>query len=63
MVSDSEFLKDPHGVAKRVWDTFESPSNGAVMRTAILGLVRFHDLHEVATNAVRICKTTHYDPR
>ena len=62
-MADSEFLKDPHGAAKRVWETYESPSNGAVMRTAILGLIRFDDLNEVATNAVRICKSTHFDPR
>ena len=33
------------------------------MRTSVLGIAHFHDLNEVATNAVRICKATHNDPR
>lgn len=33
------------------------------MRVASLGIAHFHDLNEVATNAVRICKATHCDPR
>lgn len=63
VVCDSQFVTDPHGAAKTVWESYESPSNGAVMRTAVLGIVHFHNLDEVVTNAIRICKATHYDPR
>ncbi|BFZ10727.1 hypothetical protein BsWGS_13766 [Bradybaena similaris] len=37
--------------------------NGAVVRTAILGVPNFHQLGEVESNAVRICKTTHSDSK
>ncbi|XP_005097382.1 uncharacterized protein LOC101861361 [Aplysia californica] len=35
--------------------------NGAIVRTAILGVPNFHELHEVEGNAVRICRATHAD--
>ncbi|CAL1534564.1 unnamed protein product [Lymnaea stagnalis] len=35
--------------------------NGAVVRTAILGVPNFHELQEVEGNAIRICRTTHAD--
>ncbi|KAK6995049.1 hypothetical protein BgiMline_011698 [Biomphalaria glabrata] len=41
-------------------DTF-GVDNGAVVRTAILGVPYFHELIEVESNAVRICRTTHAD--
>lgn len=63
VVCEPQFLNDPHGSARSVANKFESPSNGAVMRTSVLGIAHFHDLNEVATNAVRICKATHNDPR
>ena len=63
VVCDPQFLNDPHGAAKSVANKSESPTNGAVMRVAALGIAHFHDLNEVATNAVRICKATHCDPR
>ncbi|KAH9505046.1 hypothetical protein Btru_061501 [Bulinus truncatus] len=37
--------------------------NGAIVRTAILGVPYFHELSEVESNAVRICKTTHADEK
>ena len=46
-----------------VANKIESPSNGTVMRTSVLGIAHFNDLNEVATNAVRICKATHHEPR
>ena len=60
---DPTFLSDPHGAARSVADKLESPCNGAIMRVAALGIAHFHDLNEVTTNAVRICKATHCDPR
>ena len=56
-------MSDPHAAARSMANKFESPSNGAVMRVAALGIAHFHNLNEVATNAVRICKATHCDPR
>ena len=63
IVCEPQFLNDPHGTARSVANKFESPSNGAVMRVAALGIAHFHNLNEVAMNAMRICKTTHYEPR
>ncbi|CAH3115337.1 unnamed protein product [Porites lobata] len=63
VVCEPQFLNDPHGAAISVANKLESPSNGAIMRTSILGVAHFYDLNEVATNAVRICKATHTDPR
>ncbi|KAK3101046.1 hypothetical protein FSP39_000557 [Pinctada imbricata] len=33
--------------------------NGAIVRTAVLGVPSFHNLPEVVNNTVRICKATH----
>lgn len=63
IINNEEFPKDPHFVAKMVSRESEYYSNGAVMRTALLGIPHFHDLDEVCANAVRICKSTHADPR
>ncbi|XP_032238981.1 uncharacterized protein LOC5513573 isoform X2 [Nematostella vectensis] len=63
VVCEPSFSSDPHGAARKVSDALESPTNGAVMRTAVLGLTHFFDLNEVASNAVRICKATNYDSR
>ncbi|XP_068718826.1 uncharacterized protein [Montipora capricornis] len=63
IVCEPQFLNDPHGTARSVANKFESPSNGAVMRVAALGIAHFHNLNEVAMNAMRICKATHYEPR
>nr|XP_006823529.1 PREDICTED: uncharacterized protein LOC100377592 [Saccoglossus kowalevskii] len=71
--SDCGFLQDPHNAARIVWSKFHDQAesgchdyfadNGAIVRTAILGLLQFHDLKEVTQNAQRICKATHWDPR
>ncbi|XP_076331546.1 uncharacterized protein LOC143236826 isoform X2 [Tachypleus tridentatus] len=37
--------------------------SGALSRAVILGIPRFHDLQEVVSNSVRICKATHADLR
>ncbi|XP_076448469.1 uncharacterized protein LOC143285132 [Babylonia areolata] len=36
--------------------------NGAIIRSAVLGIPSFHDLDEVQENSVRICRATHADP-
>ncbi|KAJ8302188.1 hypothetical protein KUTeg_021175 [Tegillarca granosa] len=35
--------------------------NGAIVRTAILGVPSFHDITEVTENVIRICSSTHAD--
>jgi hypothetical protein len=62
-IDHKDFLKNPHDVAHQVWQSTGSAANGAVMRTAILGIPQFNNLADVTENAVRICKATHYDPR
>lgn len=37
--------------------------NGAVMRTSVLGVHRFHDMDHVTKNAVDVAKITHIDSR
>ncbi len=61
----SDFLADPHSVAKRIWEESgqESAANGGVMRTSILGVWDYQYPEQVKHNAEVVCKITHYDPR
>jgi ADP-ribosylglycohydrolase len=65
VVYHDEFLTFPAHAAKDVWLKSGSnlASNGAVMRTSILGIFQFNDLSSVEKNASLLCTTTHYDPR
>lgn len=65
VVFGTDFLTDPHGMAKRVWEQSgkNSAANGGVMRTAILGIWDYDDPEQVRRNAEAVCKITHYDPR
>lgn len=65
VLSDDEFLKDPHKVAQAVWEKSGKllAANGGVMRTSILGVWEYYDLQKVAHNAEIVCKITHTDPR
>ncbi|XP_033105615.1 uncharacterized protein LOC117107891 [Anneissia japonica] len=68
-----QFTKKPHDASQEIWERAYEPDdpescdhladNGALVRTAILGIPHFHDIKEVSSNAVRICRATHYDPR
>jgi ADP-ribosylglycohydrolase len=59
------FHADPHCAAKEIWESTKrwQAANGAVMRTAALGLWEGHNESKVAANAENVCKITHYDPR
>ncbi|KAF9952668.1 hypothetical protein BGZ70_000543 [Mortierella alpina] len=59
------FLHDPHTAAFKVWDDSgrDLAPNGAVMRTAVLGIECFWDEPRVVENAIAAAKTTHADPR
>ena len=65
VLTDQNFLSQPHEVAKNVWEKSgqNSAANGAVMRTSVLGVWEYYDLDKVAQNAKDICQITHYDPR
>lgn len=60
-----QFFEDPHGAAQAVWESTGRwvAANGAVMRTAALGLWEGHDEAKVIANAESVCKITHFDPR
>lgn len=59
------YLDDPIQCSKDVWieSGKNSAPNGAVMRTSILGVIKFWDEEEVINNTIKIAQSTHYDPR
>jgi len=59
------FFEDPHVAAEAVWESTGrwQAANGAVMRTAALGLWESHDESKVIANAEAVCKITHFAPR
>ncbi|KAG0205417.1 hypothetical protein BGX28_002988 [Mortierella sp. GBA30] len=61
----SMFPRDPHSTAFEVWNSSgrNLAPNGAVMRTAVLGIECFWDESRVVENAMAAAKTTHADPR
>lgn len=65
VVRSRGYITDPINVAKDVWISGgkKSAPNGALMRTAIVGIVSFWDLDVVQRNAVTLCQATHADPR
>ncbi len=60
-----QFRKYPHKASEFVWklSKYKTASNGALMRTSVLGLWEFWDKEKVKMNTEQICKVTHYDPR
>lgn len=65
VVTDFNFLKDPHKSAREVWERSgrKIAPNGAVMRTAVLGILHHNNLDKVIEQTLAICKVTHFDPR
>ncbi|KAG0366818.1 ADP-ribosylglycohydrolase-domain-containing protein [Gamsiella multidivaricata] len=59
------FKKNPHRAAFEVWDASgrNLAPNGAVMRTAVLGIESFWDEPRVVENTMAAAKVTHADPR
>lgn len=55
------YVEKPFEVSKLIWEMSgkASASNGGLMRTSIVGLLR----KEVEKNAADICRLTHFDPR
>lgn len=65
VLSNDDFLSDPHRVSKNVWKESgeKSAANGGIMRTSILGIWGYENIEKVKLNAQQICQITHYDPR
>jgi len=59
------FFRDPWRAAEHTWleRNKQAAANGAVMRTSVLGIPRFHDLQAVSDQAEAISKVTHVDTR
>jgi ADP-ribosylglycohydrolase len=64
-LSHPVFLTEPHEAAKDVWERSGRylAANGAIMRTAILGVLEFNKLERVKANTREVCLVTHADPR
>ncbi|KAG9118883.1 hypothetical protein FRC07_006389 [Ceratobasidium sp. 392] len=71
VVRDESFEKDPHGTATKFWEGTNRrvASNGAAMRTGIIGALLFQDsdgtngVNRAMHAAVQVGATTHADPR
>ncbi|KAF9201029.1 hypothetical protein BGZ49_008735 [Haplosporangium sp. Z 27] len=64
-LSHAEFRYNPHKAAFDIWNSKgrSLAANGAVMRTAVLGVESFWDEARVVENALAAAKVTHADPR
>ena len=60
-----EYDRFPDRAARYVWERSggRSAPNGAVMRTAILGVWEHPHAERVDANAAAVCRLTHHDPR
>jgi ADP-ribosylglycohydrolase len=65
VVSMPEFTLYPHEAAELVWKLSKqrNASNGAIMRTSLLGTFEFWDYNAVVINTKKIAKVTHWDNR
>ena len=61
----SNFLSDPYSAAENWWEKSKKTSapNGAVMRTAVLGIWNYQQLECVSSQSDQVCRITHADPR
>jgi len=62
---DGLYAMEPHRVAEAVWEESgqKAAPNGAVMRTAYVGLLRPWDLDYTEEAAVLAARCSHFDPR
>ena len=60
-----QYTSNPEKAAEHVWKMGKknNASNGAIMRTSILGSWNYLSLDKVIENTENICKLTHPDPR
>lgn len=60
---DPDFLRDPVTTSRRLAEGGHAASNGALMRTSVVGLIRPDDLEWTAQAARTYAEVTHADPR
>lgn len=65
VVSMPQFTLYPHKAAELVWRLSgrKSASNGAIMRTSVLGTFDIHDYDKMLANTEKITRVTHWDSR
>lgn len=65
VVSLPQFTVYPYKSAELIWKLSKrnNASNGAIMRTSILGTYEFWDYNKVVKNTEKISKVTHWDSR
>lgn len=70
VISQPTFLKNPKQTAESIWaHSKETPlknrpaANGAIMRTAPIGLIFYRSFEDVIFYTTEACKVTHTDPR
>jgi ADP-ribosylglycohydrolase len=65
VLSVPQFTLYPHKASEILWKLSKqrNASNGAIMRTSILGTYEFWDFNKVAENTEKIAKVTHWDNR
>jgi len=65
VVSMPQFTLYPHKAAQLVWKLSgkNNASNGAVMRTSVLGTFDLHDADKTLEHTEKIAKVTHWDAR
>jgi ADP-ribosylglycohydrolase len=65
VVSTPQFTLYPNRAAELIWKMRRKQiaSNGAIMRTSVLGCYEFHDYKKVVANTEKIAKVTHWDSR
>lgn len=65
VLSIGDYIEKPYRVSKFVWEMSRkrTASNGAIMRTSILGAWNYTNWDVVKSNTENVCRLTHYDPR
>ena len=70
VLEEPNFLQDPQKSAEELWAIKPQSmlqnrpaANGAIMRTAPIGLIFYHSLSDVISKTIEACKVTHADPR
>ena len=65
ILSIGDYVENPFKVSELIWNMSrkENASNGAIMRTAILGCWNYADWVQIKSNTENVCKLTHYDSR
>jgi len=65
VLSLPQFTTYPHKASEMVWKIAKqrNASNGAIMRTSILGTFEFWDYKKVELNTEKIARVTHWDQR